>query len=591
MRSADKTITILELPPDPSGTPPGIGHLRSPITADVFARHCKYQGIRSKKTLLWDIWGIPIAREGERTKRPCSDIADEYIASWKNARNHLDLLKEEEEEITSTYPAAKEGAYAAFERLVSHQKTIVKKSPSWYCASCATEVMAQETKKPKCPSCDNGILGWRFRPAVFLSVKEHSAKLAESIAALRWPTDLKNSFGNFFRDREGLDIDFDFGGHVFPAFWPENENIPANIQSLEISPSHPYVEIYQHAFTVHWLDIEANILNKRGKRFPLEISAHTSLQAAPVTVILNTDLDLQGTYGSGMRIVATHLSPFTVGEAEDLKRVKRSKLQDLRISSERSWGLEIESSSSWNISRKTRLHPLFVLACFFNGYGGPEAGHDITLGAADHAQTPLLYAKCIGFILNTLSSSSSECIAEPFPQIIRHGIIVGIDGKKMSRLHDNVVDAMQTLAGSGSDVTRLAMMAMGPVDSRLRWNANILRSMQNFVTDLERWAKNPTAGTDSRLFLEEALNSVEHDLDCQKYHIAVRKLRKIFQSVIRPTVIRKEDLPSLEKYFRLLEIFAPAIAGTLSDQWKHRFALQNRSSTGNIFAKTETKTL
>ncbi len=536
---------ILEFPPDPSANPPGIGHLRSPIVADVIARFEKLRGFEPVKPLLWDNWGIPIGRASELSRRAGAAIADEYTTDWAEARAKLGLLGSVESR--SNDHANAQEVSELYLKLMGRGAIFFQDSPTLYCHPCGLDVMRKEARKMVCPRCRSSNLVWEFRQAPFLAVKHLAPRMYEATLQLDWPADLKNTFARYFETVSGADQVYETNVGPISVFWPD----PAaarNLQAIYLSPEHPILARIERDSDV-WRNVERALVSPSAELVPLEMFAWSAEAAERIPLFVTPRVDRASTFGTGARAVLGARA--YVREAE-LRPTSRTRLLDLRVGSVRSWGVAAAPLSEG--APGLRVHPLFALGWYFVRESAKlYAAPPIAIGAAHHALTPMLYARCLAYVLG--EEGLMPGIFEPFPILRGHGVVVGADGRKMSRLHDNVVDARETLACFGADCTRLSMMFMGPLSSKVHWDGRVMHTMDRFLGGVRRWANEGDSGVADDSTVERAhrmLERAHRHMIAAEFHLAVARLRDVFLSGV-PVGERRQ-------FVQLLWTFAPECA-------------------------------
>ena len=104
-----------------------------------------------------------------------------------------------------------------------------------------------------------------------------------------------------------------------------------------------------------------------------------------------------------------------------------------------------------------------------------------------------LYARFISMALYDLGLTPVE---EPFARLRLHGTITK-DGRKMSKSRGNVVNPDVYIARYGADVTRMALLFLGPFDEDADFNDRGVVGMARFLSRVwELCQRQPT--TDDR---------------------------------------------------------------------------------------------
>jgi leucyl-tRNA synthetase len=116
-------------------------------------------------------------------------------------------------------------------------------------------------------------------------------------------------------------------------------------------------------------------------------------------------------------------------------------------------------------------------------------GVDLYIGGAEHAVLHLLYSRFWHKVLYELGHVSTP---EPFMKLVNQGMILGEDGRKMSKTFGNVVNPDEVVRDFGADAFRLYEMFMGPLDMVKPWSTKGVEGVYRFL------------GRTWRLFVDES---------------------------------------------------------------------------------------
>ena len=95
----------------------------------------------------------------------------------------------------------------------------------------------------------------------------------------------------------------------------------------------------------------------------------------------------------------------------------------------------------------------------------------------------LLYARFWHKVLFDLGHLST---AEPFQRLVNQGIILGEDGRKMSKRWGNVIDPLDVIAEYGADAFRCYEMFMGPLEQMKPWSMTGVEGVSRFLARVWR---------------------------------------------------------------------------------------------------------
>ena len=121
-----------------------------------------------------------------------------------------------------------------------------------------------------------------------------------------------------------------------------------------------------------------------------------------------------------------------------------------------------------------------------------DSGVDLYVGGGEHAVLHLLYAR---FWHKVLFDHGYVSTPEPFKRLFHQGLIMGEDGRKMSKSLGNVVNPDEVIASHGADALRLYEMFLGPLEASKPWNtAGIDGIARHIAIDPEHACKRARAG-------------------------------------------------------------------------------------------------
>ena len=94
-----------------------------------------------------------------------------------------------------------------------------------------------------------------------------------------------------------------------------------------------------------------------------------------------------------------------------------------------------------------------------------------------------LYARFWHKVLFDLGHLSTP---EPFQRLVNQGIILGEDGRKMSKRWGNVIDPLDVIADYGADAFRCYEMFMGPLEQMKPWSMTGVEGVSRFLARVWR---------------------------------------------------------------------------------------------------------
>lgn len=187
---------------------------------------------------------------------------------------------------------------------------------------------------------------------------------------------------------------------------------------------------------------------------------------------------------------------------------------------------------------------------------------DIYVGGMEHATRHLIYARFWHKFLYDIRVVSTQ---EPFKKLQTVGLVMGEDGRKMSKRRGNVVNPDDVIAEFGADAFRTYEMFMGPFDQEVNWSTSGVKGVKKF---LERFAnlmdkvdKKHTDSSSVIALLHETIKKVSIDIDEFKFNTAIAQLMIVTNALTKETKVSQD---TLEKLIILLAPFAPHLAEEMS---------------------------
>jgi len=103
---------------------------------------------------------------------------------------------------------------------------------------------------------------------------------------------------------------------------------------------------------------------------------------------------------------------------------------------------------------------------------------DMYQGGAEHITLHLLYSR---FIYRFLHEIGVVPTAEPYMKRRTHGIVLGADGRKMSKSFGNVINPDEIVRKYGADTLRMYEMFMGPFGQMVAWSDTAVEGVYRFL--------------------------------------------------------------------------------------------------------------
>lgn len=195
-------------------------------------------------------------------------------------------------------------------------------------------------------------------------------------------------------------------------------------------------------------------------------------------------------------------------------------------------------------------------------------GVDLYVGGGEHAVLHLLYARFWHKVLYDFGHVSTP---EPFKRLFHQGLIMGEDGRKMSKSLGNVVNPDEVIRMHGADALRLYEMFLGPLEASKPWNTTGIEGITRFLNRVWRMI----ASEDGKLLsaVQDVSCTVEQD---RVLHATIKKTGEDIDNLSFNTAIAQfmifvneftkaetRPLLAMKQFIQCLAPFAPHITEEL----------------------------
>ncbi len=262
-----------------------------------------------------------------------------------------------------------------------------------------------------------------------------------------------------------------------------------------------------------------------------------------------------------------------------LERIKPSGTGESPLANAEEWLNVVDPSSGKVYKRETNTMPQWAGSCwyylrFIDPHNNDQAWDlekekywmpvDLYIGGAEHAVLHLLYARFWHKVLFDLGYVSTR---EPFQKLVNQGMILGMDGEKMSKSRGNVINPDEVVAQYGADTMRLYEMFMGPLERSKPWNTSGIEGVYRFLNRLWRHFVDDNGAlielsdaqpdTETLTMMHASIKKVGNDLEGLAFNTGISQLM-VFSNHLRCLDIVPRS--ALECFLKLLNPFSPHIA-------------------------------
>ncbi|MCB9678605.1 MAG: class I tRNA ligase family protein [Alphaproteobacteria bacterium] len=191
---------------------------------------------------------------------------------------------------------------------------------------------------------------------------------------------------------------------------------------------------------------------------------------------------------------------------------------------------------------------------------------DVYVGGLDHAAQHMLYTR---FVTRFLFDRGVSPVVEPVAGFVCNGMVLGDDGRKMSKSSGNGRDPVGILETYGADALRLAVLADSPVERDVAWSdARVeakARFLERFAGAVDRYleAGADMAGPDAGI--GACIAAIDDAIRTGALHVAVARIHELARA-LRPLLERRA--PGAGASLRdALKAMYPFVPGWVEARW------------------------
>jgi len=219
-------------------------------------------------------------------------------------------------------------------------------------------------------------------------------------------------------------------------------------------------------------------------------------------------------------------------------------------------------------------------------------GVDLYIGGVEHAVLHLLYARFWHKVLFDLGYLSTP---EPFQRLVNQGMILGEDGRKMSKRWGNVIDPLDVIEIYGADAFRCYEMFMGPLEQMKPWSMKGVEGVSRFLARVWRliMAENQAGEwilSDSvqevdpqkseLKVLHATIKKVTGDIETLSFNTAISQMMILVNALIPQGGTPAKPVSTLRTLLILLNPFAPHVTSELWQILAEKFPGADGEITG-----------
>ncbi|WP_220084652.1 class I tRNA ligase family protein [Mycoplasma wenyonii] len=600
--------------PYPSGAGLHIGHVKGYLATDIIARYKKMKGFSVLHPIGWDAFGLPAEQFANLNKKPPQQFTQQNINNFRRELNSLFFSYDPDLEINSTDPEYYKITQWIFIQLYKQGlASLEKREVNWVDelqTVLANEEIYQGPDGQFYSERGDHLVQKKKLTQWVLKITAYAEELNRTLDSLQWPEKIKAIQSEWIGEQEVYQIELKIKDKVFYHYESELDKLKAISGFLIDKESEIYslLELRQEPK-------EEEILFYYNDTYTIQ-----KLPFKFTTKKLSNNSQLEPIYEDliGDKRIPSFLN------WKLLPKVKKFRLQDWVFSRQRYWGEPIpiyyDSSNNFYIEEQLPLKlpeykpitqkssgkttPLeyyddwlyekegfrrdantmpnwaasswYYLAYLIKqkeGYlplDSQEAKKkierwmpvDLYIGGQEHATMHLLYARFWYKVLYSVLGLKTDLGAEPFYTLKNQGMILGENGKKMSKSKNNYVSISSLLQEYGGDVIRLSVAFLGPLELTQYWDSRQLPVFQQWIEKLYKYFlefKEAFQSKESKPTKElfQFLSKIEYNIQAFKFNVLVSELMVFLKYLQR---VREKNWLEHSCLLQMVSLVAPGIA-------------------------------
>lgn len=185
-------------------------------------------------------------------------------------------------------------------------------------------------------------------------------------------------------------------------------------------------------------------------------------------------------------------------------------------------------------------------------------------GGNEHNTRHLIYSR---FWHRALFDLGHVNTPEPYKKRTTNGLLMGTDGKKMSKSAGNGFQVDEKIAEVGADAARTTVLSLGPWDSNVNWSEGALAGVQRFLKRVENMSDNLTDDemtADQERLMNKLVADATERIENMKYNTTISAMME-YINAFNGTMPR----PAYEVLLQVLNPFAPHLTEEMWEKLGH----------------------
>lgn len=187
---------------------------------------------------------------------------------------------------------------------------------------------------------------------------------------------------------------------------------------------------------------------------------------------------------------------------------------------------------------------------------------DRYFGGSEHTTLHLLYSR---FWHKFLYDQNLVPTKEPYAWRMNGGLLLGPDGKKMSKSVGNVVDPMEVAENYGADALRMCISFLGPYEDTYPWNENSIKACWRTIKNIYD-LKTKVSDKDSSEKLLKAYNKLVKNAESMYENLKANTA--VSEVMIFVNLAKSEENIDKETWKGFIKVIAPMTPFIAEELWQ-----------------------
>jgi leucyl-tRNA synthetase len=186
-------------------------------------------------------------------------------------------------------------------------------------------------------------------------------------------------------------------------------------------------------------------------------------------------------------------------------------------------------------------------------------------GPMEHVTRHMMYSR---FWYKALYDLGLVPSVEPYKKRTINGLMMGADGRKMSKSIGNLVPSTEVVDRAGADACRMTILFLGPFGSNVNWSEETLAGVQRFLKRVESLSDNLAdcaPDPNQEFLMNDLIVKMTHRVENMQFNTAVSAMMEYINAFGGAPMPKR----AYETLLQVLNPFAPHLAEEMWEKTGH----------------------